>query len=115
MAKQIIILSVQRGTGLGDTTVDHVFWFAVPVARRVPKPGALSRYRDATAGDLAALADGSVIEEFYSMQAVPGATSGQIQNLLEVRYTARQAELAALPNPNQFYGRFWDGAAWSNP
>ncbi|MDQ3259039.1 MAG: hypothetical protein M3R15_35110 [Acidobacteriota bacterium] len=113
MARQIIILETLRGTGQGDTSVRHVFWFAVPVARRVPKPLATSAFRDTTAAEIAALENGSVYEEVYDIQIPTGQTSAQIRVLLEGRYAIRQAELSALPNINAYYGTSWDGTVWS--
>ena len=111
--KEIIILETYRGTGLGDTTLRHCFWFAVPLARRVAKPGATSAYKSATAPELAALQDGSVYEEVFEIQIPAGTTSNQIRTLLENRYDARQSELSALPNINQYYGTSFDGTTWS--
>jgi hypothetical protein len=113
MAKQIIILETVRGTGLGDTEVRHVFWFAVPLARRVPIAGKVSAYRDATAGETTALQDGSVYEEQYSIQIPSGTNAAGVRSLLESRYAARQNELSALPNPNTYYGSYWDGSTWT--
>lgn len=111
--REIIILETFPGTGLGDTTVRHAFWFAVPLARRVPKANATSVYRDASALELVALQDGSVYEESYSIQIPAGQTIAQIKTLLEGRYAARLTTLSALPNVNQFYGNSWDGTIWT--
>lgn len=111
--RQIIILETLRGTGLGDTSVRHAFWFAIPVARRVPKPGAASAFRDALPLETAALQDGSVIEEVYDTQIPSGQTVAQIKATFEARYAARQSELTALPNINSYYGSSWDGTVWS--
>ncbi len=113
MARQIIILETSRGTGQGDTSVRHAFWFAVPVARRVPTPGAASVFRNTTAAEVTALQDGSVYEEVYEVQIPVGQTVAQIKATLEARYAARQAELTALPNVNQYYAVSWDGTVWS--
>ena len=111
-AKQIIILETFRGTGLGDTTVHFVFWFPIAVARQVPNATFVSVYRGVTGPETTALQSGAVIEERYDIQAPPGTTAAQVKALLQARYTARSVEIAALPNVNQFYGTFWDGAVW---
>lgn len=113
MAKQIIVLETYRGTGQGDSEVRFVFWFSIPAARRVPIAGATSAFKTASAPELAALADGSVIEEVLQIQVPAGTTTAQVRTRLEARYAARAAEIAALPNVNQFYGTFWDGTSWT--
>jgi hypothetical protein len=109
---KIIVLEMWRGTGQGDTTLRHLFRFAVPLARRVPTTQT-SVYRSATAEDNAKLADGSEIEEVYEIQIPAGRTAAQVRNLLEARYAARETELSNLPNPNQYYGTKWDGTSWT--
>jgi len=108
--KKIIILDVKKGPG-GDTSVQYAFWFPIPLARRVPKAGK-SFYRDASAGELSALQDGSVIEEVNESQFT-GATVAQIKSFLQNKYAIRESAISALPNPNQYYGTSWDGTTWS--
>lgn len=113
MATQIVILENYRGTGLGDTDLRHLFWFPIPQARRVPIPGKVSVYRNATPEENAALADGSVIEEVYTVQIPSGTTANAVRALLINRYNSRGTELSNLPNVNQYYGNEYDGNAWS--
>ena len=110
--KEIIILETSRGQG-GDTNLRFAFWFPIPAARQVPQPTAASAFRAADAGELAALQNGSVLEESYALQYPAATTIATIKADLISRYTARQNEIAARPNPNQFYGAFWDGATWT--
>src|SRR5262245_37316559 len=112
MAKEIIILDVLRGPG-GDRSIRCALWFPIPLARRVPKPGATSIFRNALAAEITDLQTGAVIEEVYDFQ-VPGATTAaQIKTFLEAKWSARNTEISNLPDPNQFYGIFWDGTVWS--
>jgi len=94
--------------------VSFVFWFPIAVGRRVPlQPGRPSRFPEATNEEIAAINDGSVIEEYDQVIIPSGSTATQVKAALEARYAAREAVLTALPNPNQFFGIFWDGSTWS--
>ena len=113
MAKQIVIIETNTADG-GSNTVRAVFWFAVPVARRVPRPDiTASAYKDATAAEMTALQDGSVLEE-VKLQGFPASQTGAtIKATLVQQYTDRATYLATLPFKLQFYGVFYDGAVWS--
>jgi hypothetical protein len=113
MAKEIIVLDVSTGPG-GDLSVNVLAWFAVPVANQAPKPGAASLWRGAAAADTANLQSGAVLEESYNFQFAQGTTKVAIQAYFVNAYNARAAVIAALPNPNQFYGVFFDSVTgWS--
>lgn len=107
MAKQIIIQRVGKGPG-GDDNVSYLFWLAVVSGREVPMAGAVSAWGGASGAENTAIAAGSVIEEAYSRQYPVAATMPQIRADLLARFTARQAEVAALPDPNKYNGRFYD-------
>ena len=112
MAKEIIILDVNRGPG-GDLDLRSIFWFPVVTGREVPRPAAASAYTGATAAEIALIQSGAVIEEVLEFQVPQGTTPAQVKAELESRYATRAANLAALPNPNQYYGIYWDGTNWS--
>ena len=113
MAKQLIVMRVAKGPG-GDNNVSFLMWLAVASGREVPIPGAVSQWTGASAAENTAIAAGQVIEEPYSIQYPVTMTKAQIEADLVSRFTARQAQIAALPNPNQFFGVFFDSATgWS--
>lgn len=109
MAKQIIILRVTKGPG-GDDNVSYLFWLAVASGREVPGVNPTSAWSGASLLENTAIANGSVIEEPYSRQYPVSATATQIRNDLVAKFNARQAEIAALPDPNKYNGRFYDPA-----
>lgn len=111
--KKIIILELLRGTGLGDSTLRAVLWFAIPAARRVPVAGATSAWRNASAGELASLATGEVLEEVIELQLPPGTSAAAARGVLEARYSRRETDIGNLPNVNQFYGSYWNGTSWT--
>lgn len=117
MAKQIIILEANRTPGAPGMDLRFVFWFAIPPARRIPLPvidpmPSVSAYRDATQAEIAALLDGSVLEEVYNTKLVR-TTASEVKTMLEAKYEDRKADLAASPSPTQFYGSSWDGTSWT--
>lgn len=110
--KKIIVL--RRVPGDGGTILTYLEWHPIATGRQVPlQPGRLSYYAEATQEETAAINSGAVIEERYQLAILSSATVAQVKAQLEARYNARQAELDAMPNPNQFYGVTWDGTTWS--
>lgn len=114
MAKQVIILETNPADG-GQNTIRAVFWFAVPVARRVPLPATtMSAWSGADANtELIPIRDGSVLEEVKQLSFPQSFTTAQIKGALQASYTDRQTYLATLPPRLQYNGVFWDGATWS--
>jgi hypothetical protein len=114
MAKEIIILRVTTGPG-GDTNVGLAAWFAVAAGREIPPTRTVtSAWPDASAAEVAAIQAGQVIEEVYSFQYPVTFTKAQIQTDLVSKWNARAAQIAARPNPNQFFGVFFDSVSgWS--
>ena len=113
MAKEIIILSLSAGNQVTDQEVTVAFWFPVPAGQQIPQPGVTSLYRGASAAEIAALKAGAVVEQIYSTQYPNTFTLAQIQNALQTAYTEVQTAFSALPNPNLFYGAFFDGVTWN--
>lgn len=112
MAKQIIILTTNPRDG-GRIQIAAVYWFAVPLNRRIPAPNASSQYASASGAEISALQDGSVLEEVRNMELPSSYTTGQIKTALEKDYADRAAYLAAQPFKLQYAGVSWDGANWS--
>src|SRR5712664_4038151 len=101
MAKQIIVLRVGKGPG-GDLDINYLFWLAIPVGQEILIPNAASAWTGASAAENTALANGTVIEEAYETQVPSGTTKATIQTGLVTRFNARQAQINARQNPNQY-------------
>lgn len=113
MAKQIIVQRIEKGPG-GDNNIGVVGWFAVAAGREVPIANAVSVWTGASPSENAAIAAGQVIEEAYSAQYPITMTKAQIQADLVAKFNARQAVITARPNPNLFFGTFFDSVSgWS--
>lgn len=113
MARKIIQLELTQPPA--DYKV--VFWLDVPVARRFfyADANAASVVKDATAGELAAIRSGAVLEEVMEVEAggrAGGPTEGQVAAALVTRYNARQTRLNASTTVAR-YGTFWDGSRWT--
>jgi len=92
----------------------YVLWADVPVARQsfYANPGASSVWSGATAADIAAIQNGSVVE-YVDSQSVPiGATLTQIETFLQNRWTQFQDYITNF-NPWIHYGSTWDGTTWN--
>ena len=112
MAKQIIVLSTAKGPNGTDTSVRVAAWFYPAAGREVPMPNASSVFRNATIAEIQAIQAGTVIEETYEILYPSGTSVTAIKADLVSRYNARAAVIAAIPNPNQWYGVYYDGT-WS--
>lgn len=114
MAKKAIVLE-QPGEGTGkQTEVRAVLWADVPVARQTfyADPNKTSAFRNADAGELAALRTGAVAERVVTIRRDPGTTNAQIRTAIEAEFAAWQAEVTAY-NPWSRYGSSWDGTTWT--
>lgn len=111
MATRIVVLERAEGS---PTTYTVIFWLAVPVARQpyYANASAKSRWKSCPAGDLAALASGSVLEVVDMATMAEGATEQDVAADLEARWTTKQAALDADLRLFR-YGTTWDGAAWA--
>jgi hypothetical protein len=54
-----------------------------------------------------------VVEEQFQLQSPPGTSAATVKTQLQAAYANRKAIFDAKPNPNQFYGLAFDGAAWA--
>lgn len=113
MAKEVVVLRTFLGPG-GDRNVNFLLWLSVPAGSEIPIPGGTSDWAGASAAENTAIANGQILEEVYSTQYPQTMTVAQIKADLVSRYNARQAQVTARPNPNQFYGVFFDSVSgWS--
>lgn len=110
--KQIIILEV-NGTDIGDQSVRYAMWFYPPVANQVPKPGFVSSWRGASATDTTNLQAGTVVEEVRIATFANNMSVPEFKAYLINVYNARASQINSAPNPNAFYGAFFDGATWT--
>ncbi len=109
-AKEVIVLEISE-TSQSEITIRYLLWLTttVPVAR----PSATSQWSGASASEIAAIAAGTTIEQVRS-KTFPGTlTKAQIQAILAADFAAQQAQLAAVTQPGQFYGVYFDGTGWS--
>lgn len=112
MAKQIIVLSTAKGPNGTDISVRAAAWFYPAAGREVPLPSASSAFRNATIAEIQAIQARTVIEETYEFLYPSGTGVVAIKADLVSRYNARAAKIAAMTNPNQWYGVYYDGT-WS--
>jgi len=117
--KNIIVLERQlaQETQIGDQAPQiwrYALWADVPVARRVfyADPAKTSAFKTISAGELASLRDGSVVERVSNLRIDKGATIPQLQTKLEIEWTFFQNEITTF-NPWNRYGTFWDGVTWT--
>jgi hypothetical protein len=110
MPRQIIVLETNPAAG-GMITINAVFWF--PQTPAIPNPSFVSRFKTPTPTEATALQDGTVIEEFKSMEFAKSLSATSLKALLVAAWTDRKAYRDSQPNVNQNYGLSYDGAAWS--
>jgi len=115
MAKEIIALRVRPGSGSTNIDVTWLFWLAVPAGQEIALPvGAASVWPGASAAENAAIQAGQVIEEQHGAQWPAGTPAATIKAALVSAFTARQAIVNGQPNPNQYFGVFFDSVTgWS--
>lgn len=112
MARKIIILDE---VGLpSDLTYNVAFWLDVAAARQpfMANDTAISRVIGATAGELAAIKAGQIVEVVRTISYVSGTALGVIVANLVARHNLEQAYLTAN-NPWNRYGTSWDGTTWT--
>jgi hypothetical protein len=113
MARKIIQLELTQPPA--DYKV--VFWLDVPAPRQFfyANPAATSAVKNASAGELAAIQSGAVVEEVVEIAAGgrPGGPSEAVVAAAVVsQYNARQAALSASIALAR-YGTYWDGTSWT--
>ena len=110
-AKRIVILEKIAGDRPGFRVA---FWADVPPSRQsfYADPAKTSAYNAASAAELTALQDGSVVESVEKFSADPPKSIAQVMTFLESRWQEFQNQINAH-NPWRRYGSFWDGSAWT--
>lgn len=109
MAKRIIILQK-----VNPTNWQTCFWLTVPAARVTfhANPDAGSAYKLASAEELGALRDGTIVERVEAIAVPPGANLAQITAALESRWQAMQEDVTNETTYTR-YGSYWDGTTWT--
>lgn len=107
MASKIIILETESAR-----QIRYAMWADVPVARRpfYAKADFVSAYLSASAGEIAALRSGAVVER-VAVERIDGNLAA-VRTTLEARFAAFQAEITAL-NSWARYGTVFDGTTWT--
>ena len=98
-------------------TFQILYWADVPAARQVhyadanSPPTKKSVWPLATAGDNAAIANGSVAEQASFARVTPGAGMAAMQAFLQTRWQEYQDYINAY-NPWKRTNSTWDGTTW---
>jgi hypothetical protein len=97
--------------------MDFCFWFPVPTGDEIPKPGATSAWRGASAGEITSLSDGEVIEEVYHVKLPDGYSPAEFKAFAIAMFDARQGAFdttnLAIGYPGKSYGTYYDGTSWT--
>lgn len=114
IAKRVIVL---EQTGTAPPTYRYAMWADVPAVRQpfyaAKQSAMVSAWKDAAAGDVTALQNGSVTERVDSTTMNAGDTLATAQARLQAVWAAFQAEITAS-NPWLRYGSFMDTAnSWT--
>jgi len=112
MAKQIIILD--RVNEPSDMNFRYVLWATVPAARvsAYADATATSSFKGASAPELTAIQNGSIVERVGMASFSIGTPISAIQNFLLAQFAIFQAQVTAA-NPTSRYGTFYDGTSWT--
>jgi len=103
--RQIIVL--KNGVNENGTQwVNYAFWLTVPVAARVALPSFVSQVPSATAAEITALQNGSVVEEIR--QSIFTNTAS-VQNQSISDYNTRQAFWNSQSGFINYSGVYYDG------
>lgn len=110
MAKKIIVLEKLDN----DLSFKCAFWATVPAARIALYANAIasSQYKNASAPEIAALQDGSIVEKVETFNYAPGTALSVIQSDVIAKFNDFQSYITNF-NPFVQYGRFWDGSSWT--
>lgn len=112
MAKQIIVLDVNNNQSGGSTFVRAVFWFPV-VNNPIPRTSiTASAFPGASAGEITALQNGSVLEEVRSLEFPSGLADATLAARVQEFYTARANWYAGQIPPGKYFGQYYDGSVW---
>src|SRR5262245_42677476 len=113
MAKRIIILDRTEGA---PATFRLLYWLDVAASRQpyYARPGAVSVWTGASAGENTSIASGAVVEVQDSYTPAQSDTITQVEAALEAIWNQKQTAFTNSPVPQRF-GSFWDsvGPAWT--
>jgi hypothetical protein len=114
MAKKIIILGKQNISNYFE--VSYLLWVDVPLAQQTfrSNPDATSQYKGATASEITALKDGSIVEMTGVCSFIEGTPTSAIKSELIGKYNAAQNDVNADTQFN-YYGVYYNGTNWANP
>lgn len=110
MSKQIIILEVASSTPQ-ELSIRYILW--IPTQFPILRPNAQSLWQGASVDEIAAIRDGTVIEEAHTKSFPSSLTVPAIKNHLVEHYRSRVAYFQSMPRPGQYYGIYFDGTNWS--
>lgn len=112
-SRRIVVL--EKPDRQDPNTFRYVLWADVPAARQVfyITGVASSLWKNASASDNAAIATGLVTERVGTVTVTAGATIGEVQAILQARWTSFQADVTNINQWNR-YGSSWtsNGATW---
>ena len=108
--KKIIVLEKLDN----DLSFRCAFWASVPASRQAlyANASATSVYKDASAPEVTALQNGSVIERVETFNYASGTALSAIQNDVVSKFNDFQSYITNF-NPFAQYGRSWDGIGWT--
>ena len=109
-----LIIILDR-TSVSPMTANYLMRATVPAARQsfFADPTKMSAYKQASAGDIAALQAGQIVEKVNSLN-YDGMNAAAIKVKLIADQAAFQTEVNGQSyNPWIYYGSSWDGSAWT--
>jgi len=108
--RKIIVLKNGANSD-GTQFANYIFWLIVPLAAQRANANFVTQVPDATTQEKAALADGSVVEESYTISFTNTTTLG---NKLVSDFNVRQSFYNAQSTLKNYTGTYWDGTSWQN-
>lgn len=112
MAARVKIIVLEKDPS--EPVYRYVLWADVPIERQpfYANPTAQSAWTGATASDLTALQNGSVVERAGELRLKTDGTLAQAQAELQTRWAAFQNDITSQ-NKWARYGTTWDGTNWT--
>lgn len=116
MAVKRVIVLTQSST---ETQVSYSGLFWIPVSSGIRTQTAGSSWvpngtsLGAIAAENTAIQTGSILEVSWGYSFPVNTPVATIESFLQQAWTNKNAQVNAI-GPNQFYGFFYDGVAWSN-
>jgi hypothetical protein len=113
--KRVIVLN----ESYSESSVNYsgLFWFPITSAVKTQTAGSAWVPSGASVGAVTAentaIQGGTIAEVSWSFTFPIGTPVATIESVLQQAWTSKNAQINGI-GPNQFYGSFWDGVAWSN-